>query len=186
MRVNKRDDILEGARRAFYAQGIAASGVDAIAEEARVSKRTLYNHFASKEDLVLAYIRWRDDLWRDLLAGYLEGVEDPVERLVAYVEAYLDDSIDPEYRGCPMINAAAELVDDGPTMQVIAETKERARRDVEELLQALGHPDPETQSTVIITLLEGACALGGVRRQRLDAAPLIDAALSLAGVERAR
>lgn len=180
MRPNKRDEILEGARRCFYNHGIAATGVDAIAEEAGVSKRTLYNHFPSKDDLVHAYIRWRDEEWRKILAHHMDGVDEPMDRLLAYVDAYLDDSFDPEYRGCPLVNAATEVVDDSPTLAVIAETKERARVDIQGLLTDLGHPTPEETSVAVMALLEGACALGGVQRERLDDGPLVRAIHQLA------
>src|SRR5919106_5621483 len=89
-RTNKRDQILDAACLCFYERGITATGVDTIAAAADVSKRTLYNHFRSKDDLVLAYIELRDRQWRRTLEARLEDVTAPVDRILAYFDSYFD------------------------------------------------------------------------------------------------
>lgn len=66
-----RDKLIDAARRCFYRQGITATGVEAIAAEAGVTNRTLYNHFAGKEDLVVAYLQQRHDQWLPVLHARL-------------------------------------------------------------------------------------------------------------------
>ena len=83
-----RTEILEAAERCFYNHGITATGVDTLAEEANVSKRTLYNHFGSKDGVIAAYMQRRVDRWKQRLANRLEGVEDPLERLFFCVDEY--------------------------------------------------------------------------------------------------
>src|SRR6266545_7273722 len=110
-RTNKREQIIDAARRCFYERGITATGVDTIAAAAGVSKRTLYNHFASKDDLVLAYIELREHRWRKILEERLEATADPIGRILVYFDAYFGLPYDEDFRGCAFINAAAEIPD---------------------------------------------------------------------------
>ncbi len=181
-RQTKRDQILQAARRCFYEYGITATGVDTIAAAAQVSKRTLYNHFPSKDELLFAYIRWRDEQWRERLASRLSGVDDPQARILVYFDAYFDTPDDEDFRGCGFLNAAAEISgDDSPVLAAIAAHKDRVRLDIEGLLRDLDHPSPSATGAAIAALLEGACALGGVHRSRMDLQPLKDATVVLMG-----
>ncbi|WCO67635.1 TetR/AcrR family transcriptional regulator [Iamia majanohamensis] len=179
-RPSKREDVLEAADHCFYEHGIAATGVDAIAEAAGVSKRTLYNHFPSKDDLLEHYLSWREERWRRRLDEALDGVEDPVDRILVYFDVYFASLEGDAFRGCAFINAAAELPDDSPGLAVIVASKERVRADVAALLAEAGHPDPGPTSLAVATLLEGGCAVGGIRRSADQLPALKDAARALA------
>ena len=165
-RANKRAQIIDAARRCFYEQGITATGVDTIAEAAGVSKRTLYNHFASKDDLVLAYIEAREESgWRTMLASLLDDAADPVERILAYFDAYFYVNDDEEFRGCALINAAAEVGDpESPVLARLRADKERVHREIAELVRDAGIRDPDSIAETLVLLLEGSVALCGVRR----------------------
>lgn len=179
-RPSKREDVLEAADRCFYEHGIAATGVDTIAEAAGVSKRTLYNHFPSKDDLLEHYLSWREDRWRRRLDEELDGVDDPVDRILVYFDVYFSSLEDDAFRGCAFINAAAELPDESPGLAVIVESKERVRADIEALLALAGHPEPGPTSLTVATLLEGGCAVGGIRRSTDQLPALEDTARALA------
>src|SRR5207244_11137047 len=95
------------------AQGIRAAGVDTVAAEARVSKRTLYNHYPSKDALIAAYLTARfkqlapsDAPAREQILGNF----DRLERLIA----------DGSFRGCPYVNAVTELGHPKPPARRIA------------------------------------------------------------------
>ncbi|MEU9639650.1 TetR/AcrR family transcriptional regulator [Streptomyces tendae] len=104
--------VLEAAERLFYAHGIHAVGVDLIAAEAGVTKKTLYDRFGSKEQIVVEYLAGRDERWRDLLAGRLEAAgEGAAARVEAVFEASLAWSAQYGAKGCSMINAHAEISD---------------------------------------------------------------------------
>src|ERR1041384_4616719 len=97
-----RERILETADRLFYEQGIRAVGVDTVAAEAGISKRTLYNYFPSKDDLIVAYLsrRFRTvPLTGDPPAAQILEQFDRLERAFA----------SGRFRGCPFVNAVAEL-----------------------------------------------------------------------------
>lgn len=160
-----RDRILDAAERCFYDKGITATGVDRLAEEAGVSKRTLYNHFLSKDDVVAAYLQRREDRWRQRLADALEGLESPAERIVAYVRAYCEHDELGGYRGCPFINASAELADEShPGVAVIRGSVANVESGVAEILADAGVDDPRALAAQILLVLEGAMSVSGIRR----------------------
>lgn len=186
-RANKRDQIVDAAQRCFYERGITATGVDTIAAAAGVSKRTLYNHFPSKDDLVLAYIELRENRWRKVLEERLEAVADPVDRILLYFDTYFDlPPGEEDFRGCAFINAAAEIPDSGS--QVLARLrakKERVRREIDALVHEARIPDPEAVATALVLLLEGGIALFGLLHDRRGVEEAKNAARTLlAGAAR--
>jgi AcrR family transcriptional regulator len=111
-RVSARDRLLEAAARLFYAHGIAGTGIDAITAEAGVAKMSLYNNFASKDDLTLAYIEARHEEWLSLYRARLDLAATPVDGVLAVFDAYIDHAsaaYEHGFRGCGLLNAAAEL-----------------------------------------------------------------------------
>jgi AcrR family transcriptional regulator len=104
--------ILDAAGRLFYEEGIHATGVEAIAAAAGVTKKTIYDRFGSKDALIEAYLAARGERWRAwLLARLDKAPEDPVARLLATFDA-LDTWLRREKRrGCGFVNARAELTD---------------------------------------------------------------------------
>jgi AcrR family transcriptional regulator len=185
-RANKRDQIIEAAQRCFYERGITATGVDTIAAAAGVSKRTLYNHFPSKDDLVLAYIERREHRWRGRLEERLETVDDPIDRILVYFDAYFDLPSGEDFRGCAFINAAAELLDPGSqALQRLRAKKARVSREIGELVREARITDPEAVAAALVLLLEGGIALFGVLHDRQGVETAKDAArMLLAGATK--
>lgn len=166
--------ILDAAALCFYRDGIWATGVDALAAEAGVSKRTLYNHFGSKDGVIAAYLRQREDYWHAALdALWDEMGDDPIERIVANVRAYARP-VEPElFRGSAFINAAAELADeDGEALGVIQHSLDRMEAGIASILEEGGYAQPDDLARLLLYLLEGAVVVGGARR---SAAALDDA-----------
>lgn len=179
-RPNKRQQILDAAARCFYHRGITATGVDAIAAEAGVSKRTLYNHFPTKDDLVLAYVEWIELRWQATLDRWLAAVDDPSERVLAYFDAYFDTHDDEEFRGCSLINAAAEIADaDSPVLALVQQRKRSVHEELTALVADAGVTEPAATANTLVLLLEGAIANYGVHRDRHGAVIAKDAARRL-------
>src|SRR5260370_23510993 len=113
--------VLAAADKLFYARGIRAVGVDAVVAEAGVSKRTLYNHYPSKDALIAAYLtaRFKHIAPSDAPAReQILGAFDRLERLVA----------DGSFRGCPYVNAVTELGDPRhPASKIAVQFKEQRR-----------------------------------------------------------
>jgi AcrR family transcriptional regulator len=144
--------ILETADRLFYGQGIRAVGVDTIAAEVGISKRTLYNYFPSKDALIVAYLSRRAVERRSSNRPPLDqilGTFDWLERWFA----------SENFRGCPFVNAVAELSEpDHPAMKIAADYK-RQRIDLfRDLLACLGVTEPAALATQLTILVEGAIA----------------------------
>ncbi|MFJ7074553.1 TetR/AcrR family transcriptional regulator [Streptomyces sp. NPDC098781] len=122
--------VLEAAERLFYERGIHAVGVDLIAAEAGVTKKTLYDRFGSKEQVVVEYLAGRDERWRAFLARYLDDHLDPArttsrDRVLAVFDASRAWSAEYGSKGCSMVNAHAEISDPAhPAFPVIAGQKE--------------------------------------------------------------
>src|SRR4026208_1822147 len=101
-----KDRILETADRLFYLQGIRAVGVDTIAAEIGISKRTLYNHFPSKDDLIVAYLSRR-------IRPGAGSDPPPAEQILGEFDRLQRSFASGVFRGCPFVNAVAELKEPG-------------------------------------------------------------------------
>jgi AcrR family transcriptional regulator len=116
--------ILDAAGRLFYEQGINATGVDAIASAAEVTKKTIYDRFGSKDVLIEAYLTARAERWHTWLLGTLEGAPaDPAERLLATFDALGGWLAREKRRGCGFVNASAELAGPGHPGRRVAESE---------------------------------------------------------------
>lgn len=158
--------IVAAAARCFYRDGIYSTGVDALAAEAGISKRTLYNHFPSKDGVIAAYLRQREEQWQDKLHGLWGEVgDDPALQVIAYVRGYAHPVEDEVFRGSAFINAAAELSDaEHEALEVIQDSMKQMEHGMARILSSAGVPDAGAVATRILYLVEGAVAVGGVRR----------------------
>ncbi|MCO6457420.1 MAG: TetR/AcrR family transcriptional regulator [Pirellulaceae bacterium] len=109
-----RQRILETADRLFYRDGVRAVGIDRIIAEAEVAKMSLYKHFASKDDLILAVLQYREKkIWEFFEAAMERHGKRTRDKLRAFFAALKDWVESPGFRGCAFQNAAAELADPG-------------------------------------------------------------------------
>lgn len=129
------EKLLNAARVLFYNQGLNGTGIDAIIKRAGVAKKSLYNNFASKDALVATYLRVRHDEWLLLYKTRLKTATNPRESVLAVFAAYEDHAefaYENGFRGCGLLNAAAELPAGSPGRQAVREHKE----EVEAILTA--------------------------------------------------
>lgn len=159
-----REHVLRVARELFYWEGIRATGVDRVAAEARVAPTTLYRLFASKDDLVAAYVEREDRLYRGWLNAAIDGAgPDPRERILAVFDA-LAEQVRPERcRGCPFQMVLAEFPDpDLPAHQNAVANKAWVRdvlKDLtDELVGARSAEDPNRLADQLVLLAEGVYA----------------------------
>lgn len=149
--------ILDVASQLFYWRGIHAVGVDTIAAESGVTKRTLYNRFGCKDNLVATYLTERDRRWRALVTARMDAAPpDPAVRVLVPFDL-LPEWLAPASRGCSFVNAFAELPDpDHPGHRMIVAEKTWLRDLFRELLAGTGVADPDTLAGQLLTLHEGA------------------------------
>ncbi len=153
-----RNRLLEVASRLFYAEGIHAVGVDWVIAEAGVAKATLYAHFASKDELVAAYLA-RQSLWwvatvEERVAPARSSPVASTPMALAAFDVLAERAASPGYRGCPFINAAAEFPEAGPVAEQIAAHRRRVRETFSDLIGTTGR-DPGLLA-VIVALYDGA------------------------------
>lgn len=123
-----RERLLEAAHVLFYNDGIAATGIDSITRRAGVAKQSLYNNFSSKADLVATYLELRHDEWLSLYKRRLDDAVHPKEKILAVFDAYEDHAefaYERGFRGCGLLNAAAELSADDPGRATVRRHKEQ-------------------------------------------------------------
>lgn len=154
--------ILNKATELFYAEGVRSVGIDRIIAEAGVAKATFYKYFPSKDDLVRAYIEEQDRIGRASL-GALAGGPSPIQGLSALFDTIGEAAVQPGYRGCPFLNAAAEYPDpDSPVRQAIDDHRRWHRELLRTLLVVARHPDPDNTADVLLALWDGLMVSGHV------------------------
>lgn len=155
---SKREHIIQEALKLFYQSGFNATGIDKIISEAGVSKKTLYNHFRSKDELILATLRKRDELFRNNLMRETERLAStPKERLLAVFDVVGAWFHEKGFSGCMFINASAEFSDsNAPSRVLCAEHKRLISDYLENLAKQAGAKDPEELSKQLNLLIEGA------------------------------
>ena len=180
-----RQQLLEAAARRFYADGLAATGIDTITAEAGVAKMSLYNNFSSKADLIRAYLEARHEEWLALYRRRLELAAGPRERVLAVFDAYADHAAlayQHGFRGCGLLNAAAELPAGDPGRAVVRAHKEEVEMLLASHLEDLLPRRPGQARALaehLAFLLEGAMARAGLEGDdvRLEHARRIASAL---------
>ncbi|HEX6338841.1 MAG TPA: helix-turn-helix domain-containing protein [Jiangellaceae bacterium] len=158
--------VLDAASELFYTRGINAVGVDLIAKRAGVTKKTLYDRFGSKDALIVAYLRKRDERWRAWLVAYVErtaGGAEPAARILATFDALAEWAVRESPRGCSLVNAAAELPDpQHPARKVIVGQKRWLRDHLLELCRQAGAAEPEVLADELALMHEGANVMIGL------------------------
>lgn len=110
--ISKKDQIITQALELFYQHGFNATGIDLIISEAGVSKKTLYNHFKSKDALILAVLKKRDEIFRKKLVTFVEKPEASAQnQLLALFDFMHNWFHEKNFFGCMFINASAEFSD---------------------------------------------------------------------------
>ncbi|MFD3505020.1 TetR/AcrR family transcriptional regulator [Streptomyces sp. NPDC058678] len=180
-----RERILKAATQLFTAQGINATGMDQLSTAAEVSKRTLYTHFPSKDELVGAYLQSLVDDLLPVPPSPAQQTPSLREQLLAIFGTELPETTAP-FRGCPLLNVSVEVPDPGHSAHRLAAAYKRefARR-LTDIARQAGASDPETLGEQLALLFDGAAARGTALNSthtracaRSIAESLVDAALA--------
>jgi AcrR family transcriptional regulator len=155
--LSARERILETAQRLFYRDGFRAVGVDTIIAEAGVAKMSLYRHFPSKDDLIVAYLDESNRQYWQWLEGEVADIDDPLDKLIGMFEAIEKLATSPECLGCTFQGTAAEFPDrDHPGHQLAIEHKNAVRARFSRLAGEAGLRDPDTLGDRLLILMDGA------------------------------
>lgn len=180
--------LLDAAAELFHREGVHAVGVDAVVKRAGVNKMSLYRQFASKDELVLAYLKRKDTECLDNIeASIARCPGQPAEQLKQIFRDLARRASAPDYRGCPFVNVSAEFPDaTHPARQLVMVNKATLTRRLAGLAHEAGADDPAALADALALLMEGAYAAsqtfgpgsGPVKLLPRVAAALIDAAIA--------
>jgi AcrR family transcriptional regulator len=177
-----REKIVAAAARLFYGEGIRAVSVDAVAEKAGVTKKTLYYHFTSKDELIAAYLAARDQPTLDLYASWFEETKGTAKDKVRGLFRHFADAVDtPRWKGCGFLRTTAELAatPGHPAIKAGARHKKRFESWLAQALAREGVDDAARIARAVLVLLDGAGAVMLIHRDRayVEAAGDVAAAL---------
>ncbi|MEN0083329.1 MAG: TetR/AcrR family transcriptional regulator [Leifsonia sp.] len=172
-----RERVLDAAARLFVREGVNAVGVDRLAQEAGVSKRSIYQHFDGKDAIVATMLQ---EYGPGVVAGYFAPDDEgtPRERTLHVFEALHEAARVSDFYGCPFVNVATELRDrEHPAAVVARQYKDRLTEYFERQAAAAGVGDPQLLAVQLTLLFDGASASAAMRGGTPDAA--LDAAAQL-------
>ena len=177
-----RERILDAANRLFYGDGIRGVSVDAIAEMAGVTKRTLYYHYKSKDELVAAYLASRDQPNLALFRSWYDAAEGGLsDKIAAIFENLSKSAKHPKWKGCGFLRTAAELASmpGHPAVKVGAAHKKKFEDWLTQMIASDGRADAAALARQIVLLMDGAFSTMLVHRDPayIDAAGRAAAAL---------
>ncbi len=177
----KRDHLLATAFRLFYRDGYHAVGIDTILAEAKLAKMTLYHHFASKEDLIVAVLETRSAQVRTQVEALLAQTgSSPRKRLLAFFDRYEKWFNSADFNGCPFIRAVAEYPElKSPVHQAVIRHKRWGIETLRGILGDLEVSDPNALAQQIALLLEGAIVSAHTFGESDSLSRARDAALAL-------
>jgi AcrR family transcriptional regulator len=155
---------LEAAYELFSRNGIQAVGIDAIIQRSGVARQTMYRHFASKQDLVVAFLERRDELWtRDWLQAEVRlRAADPAQQLLAIFDVFDEWFRRPGFEGCSFINVMLEHPgSDGPVHRAAVAYLQRIRDFIEDLARRAGVAESESFACEWHILMKGSIVAAG-------------------------
>jgi AcrR family transcriptional regulator len=182
-----RQRILETADRLFYQEGVRAVGIDRIIAEAGVAKMTLYTHFPSKDELILAVLKHREqgvlEFFRSAMERHGKKTKSPLRAFFAALKEWFES---PGFRGCAFQNAAVELADTShPGTKFVREHKQRFGEFLNGLVEeAVGKAGAKVAPAVNL-LVEGAVVTAVIQGSPDAAGVARDVALKLVAEEKA-
>jgi len=155
---DQRDSIIHSSLELFYRNGIKGTEISQVIERAGVSEPVFNQNFSSKEDLVLAFLHKRHDIW---MGWFTKEVEARLARHGAQLEVIADVLQswfeDPRFRGCAFINTVAEGGNfDSEPFAIAREHKEGLRQFLENIARKLQHREPELTASAAVLVIEGA------------------------------
>ncbi|GAA1208160.1 TetR/AcrR family transcriptional regulator [Prauserella alba] len=173
-----RETLLDAAEALFYERGIRSVGMDEVRAASGLPLKRIYRFFATKEDLVVAVLRRRDQRWRASLSAHVEQVAEPRERVLTMFDWLAEWFAEPGFRGCAWINAHGELGSQSPAVLAEVRAHKQAFHDqVAEWVGATGEPVTEP----VLLLAEGAIVTAGISGDPAPAAQARAAAARLLG-----
>jgi len=175
-----KEKLFQKAARLFYQHGYRAIGVDTIAAESGIGKMTLYRHYPSKDDLIVAYLKDSDEtFWANFDEIVKEAIT-PREKLLAFFESLQEYVNTPACYGCPFLNVATEYPEaHHPGHQIALEHKQSVRAKFRTLAKEAGAREPNVLADQLFLLMDGAYMASRMFGAKNPASHLASAAKTL-------
>ncbi|MGQ4432521.1 MULTISPECIES: TetR/AcrR family transcriptional regulator [unclassified Streptomyces] len=183
-KASPRDRLLDAATELFYRDGVSI-GVEALCKSAGVSKRSMYQLFESKDEVLAASLERRAPEYAARLIAGPDDAGTPRERILYVFQQAERGSAAPDYRGCPYLAALVELKDPAHPASVVArEAKEWMKDAFRGQAELGGAREPELLARQLMLVFDGASARAGVGLETLDgvAVETVRVLLDAAGV----
>jgi len=178
--VTPKDKVFQTAARLFYQHGYRAVGVDTIAAESGIGKMTLYRHYPSKDDLIVAYLKDSDEIFWKNFGEITKDLPGSREKILAFFQSLQDYVKTPQCYGCPFLNVATEYPEtEYPGHQVALEHKQSVRTRFRQLARECGAAKPEILADQLFLLMDGAYMAARMFGTKNPAVHLADAARTL-------
>ncbi len=164
MSQSKRAELIREALKLFYRNGFHATGMDLVAKETGVSKTSIYKHFRTKDELILAVLRLRDENFRNWMYRRMEELSDtPAGQLLAMFDALEEWFNEDGFQGCMFIKASAEFQKkDDPINAQAMEHKRLLISHFADLAARAGYPEPDILARQLLILKEGAIVIAAM------------------------
>lgn len=176
-----RERILQTAATLFYQEGVRAVGVDLVVERSGVAKTSLYRHFATKDDLVVAFLEREDaEYWSGWDSVSAQHKDDAGAELEGHLRFIAHHIAEPKYRGCPFLNVATEFPAPAhPARAVAARNKAELHRRLDVLAKKMGIRKHGLLADQLVLLIDGAYMNSQLSEKKGPAHPLVVGGLAL-------
>ena len=162
-----REKILKTAEQLIYQHGIHATGMDLLVKTSGVARKSIYRHFANKEDVAAAALNERDERWMHWLRSESDKGETPQDRILNMFTVLKSWFESEGFRGCAFINTAGEVGNpDDPVRQIAKVHRQKVLDYALELSGQLGVDHPAVLARQLVILIEGAITMSYVMGDR--------------------
>ena len=161
---SRREELIDAAMKVFQKNGFHGTSLDKVLQEGGISRMTMYNHFKSKDELIVAALRRSDEIFRNDMMKFVERrADDPIERLLAVFDFHLSVLEDENFCGCMFVNAAGEFNDpESQIRRVAADHKREIVRYLSDLCRRAGIKDSDALAVQLVMLLSGSIVMAHV------------------------
>ena len=168
-KLNVKERIIETASRLFYFNGYNQTGINQIIAEAGVAKASMYQHFRSKEDIAVAYLKRRHIMWMGNLIEYVSGIKSPKAKVTACFDYLMEWLQEVGYRGCGWQNIITDLPEDHHKIKTQAVLhKNEVREWIQNLLKEVdqySNKQAQKLGDQVLVLIEGAIILSQIQKE---------------------
>ena len=176
MKPKPRERILQVAADLFYRQGYTQTGINQIIAEADIAIGSLYKHFPSKSDLLVAYLEMKENEWLEDFEKFCKGTDNPKELIIKYVDFRIEHQQNTAFCGCPFIKIMSQLdTTDDKVQQIVEAHKSKQKALLYSFFKQIpdiGSWDKKQLSENFFVLVEGAIVTTTILRntQALESA----------------